>query len=455
MTRNMTNGKPVKLIVTFALPLMLGNVFQLFYNITDSIILGRYVSSDALAAVGVTSPVTSLIIGFAFGLTAGFAIPVAQAFGGGNMTRVRKLFGNALSLTLIISVIITINALLLSKPLLKLINTPENISNDAKTYAAIMYLGTVFTMFYNVLAGMMRALGDSRAPLLFLIASSVINIILDLVFVIKLNLAVVGVATASVISTAISMILCILYIIKYHKELAITKSDLTPNISSVKSLMNMGLPMALQHSITAIGSLILQGAVNDFGSNAVAAVSVGSKVENIVNIILSGLGVSLSTFVAQNKGANHYSRIFKTTRQIFVIDVLLSVAASALLYFLGRDICTIFVADAASELLNYADCYLKMLAYFYSTLSVLFIYRNALQGLGLGYTSVIAGFSELVGRFLVAYVFSSLLGFTAICLAGPLAWILADIPLVIIYLVKRKSYLNREKIIKSKTTVKV
>lgn len=438
MTKNMTVGKPLKIIVMFALPLMLASVFQLFYNLTDSVILGRFVSSDALAAVGVTTPVSSLLIGFSAGLTTGFAIPVAQAFGEKDEAKVKKYFGNAIILTVIIAVIITSIALITCRPLLRLIDTPVNIIDNAYNYSIIMYSSIMLTMFYNLFSSMMRSLGDSRAPLIFIIASSFLNIVLDLTFVVKFNMAVKGVAVASVISICVSALLCVLYMIKYHKELHIEKNDLLLSKEAVKALMNMGVPMALQLSITAIGSMILQGAVNKFGSDAVAAVSVGSKVEQIVNIVLSTLGSSLSIFAAQNKGAGNYRRIFKATGQTFVLDASLSVCASFILFFLGRKICTLFIADAAESLLNYSEQYLKTLAYFYISLSVLFIFRNVLQGLGYGYTSVIAGTSELVGRFLVAYVFSSILGFTAICIAGPLAWILADIPLLAIFFIKHK-----------------
>lgn len=442
MTKSLTVGKPIKLIITFALPMMLGNIFQLFYNLTDSVILGRFVSSDALAAVGVTGPVSSLLIGFAFGLTTGFAIPVSQAFGENNPKKVKKYFGNAVILTFLIAIIITAISLLASKPLLRLINTPENIIDDANLYAIIMYSGTAFLMFYNLFASMLRGLGDSRSPLLFIIISSVLNIIFDLIFVLFFRMSVKGVAIASVLSYLISVCLCVFYIIHCHKELHISKSDIFLEKAAVKELLRMGIPMALQLSITAIGSLMLQGAVNAFGSNAVAAVSIGNRVEQIVNIVLSSLGVALSTFAAQNKGAGNFERVFKATRDTFFLDASLSIGASAILFFFGKRICSLFVSSAAPELLNYSDNYLKTLAFFYIWLSVLFIFRNVLQGLGYGYTSVIAGTSELVGRFLVAYLLSSVLGFTAICIAGPLAWILADIPLLIIYFYNKRKILS-------------
>lgn len=438
MNINMLKGSPVKAVLRFSVPLMIGNFFQLFYNLADSMIVGRFVNADALAAVGVTGPINSLLIGFAMGLTTGFAIPVAAAFGAGDKAKVRKYFGNAMFLTMLMSILITVLSVSLSRPLLRLIDTPAEIFEDANTYAVIIFSGTVFAMFYNVLSAMIRAVGDSRSPLIFLIASSIVNIVLDLVFVLLFHLAIVGVAVATVIGNAVSMVLCIWFVRHRHPELHTKKSDYKPDKAICRSLLSMGIPMALQLSITAIGSLILQGAVNSFGAHAVAAISVGSKAENIVNTVLSSLGVALSTFVAQNRGAKQYTRIFRSVRQIFLLDLTLSVVASMILWFLGKRIGTIFLKDSVEEILSLTDTYLKTLACFYMALAVLFIFRNLLQGLGYGYTSAIAGAAELCGRVLIAYVLASRFGFPAICLAGPAAWILADIPLVIIYFAKKR-----------------
>ena len=331
MNINMLKGSPVKAVLRFSVPLMIGNFFQLFYNLADSMIVGRFVNADALAAVGVTGPINSLLIGFAMGLTTGFAIPVAAAFGAGDKAKVRKYFGNAMFLTMLMSILITALSVSLSRPLLRLIDTPAEIFEDANTYAVIIFSGTVFAMFYNVLSAMIRAVGDSRSPLIFLIASSIVNIVLDLVFVLLFHLAIVGVAVATVIGNAVSMVLCIWFVRHRHPELHTKKSDYKPDKAICRSLLSMGIPMALQLSITAIGSLILQGAVNSFGAHAVAAISVGSKAENIVNTVLSSLGVALSTFVAQNRGAKQYTRIFRSVRQIFLLDLTLSVVASLIL----------------------------------------------------------------------------------------------------------------------------
>ncbi len=443
MNVNMLKGSPVKAVLRFSLPLMLGNLFQLLYNLADSVTVGRFVSSEALAAVGVTAPMNTLLVGFAFGLTTGFSIPVAEAFGAGDIARVKKAFGNAVFLSFTLSAGLTLLAVSLSRPLLQLIDTPAEILDSANTYAVIMYSSIVFMMFYNMMASMLRALGDSTSPLLFLILSSLCNILLDLLFVLVLHRGIVGVAVASVIGNAISVLLCIGFIYKKHPELYIRLSDLRPQKSVLHALLRMGVPMALQMSITAVGSMILQSAVNTCGAYAVAAITAGTKVENIVNIMLSGLGVGLSTFVAQNRGAKQFARILTSVRRIFLLDLALSLGASVVLWCFGKSVCRIFVGADATVILDFADTYLKTLACFYWALSVLFVFRNLLQGLGYGYTSVIAGAAELLGRMLIAFVLASRFGFSAICLAGPAAWILADIPLVAIYGVKKRKLKQR------------
>lgn len=439
MRVDMLKGSPVRAVLRFSLPLMLGNVFQLFYNIADSLVVGRFVSSSALAAVGAVGPVNSLLVGFAFGLTSGFAIPVAESYGAGDIPRVKKCFGNALFLSLTLSAVLTAVALSLSRPLLRLIDTPESILEDANTYAVILYCSIVFMMLYNMMAAMLRALGDSRSPLLFLILSSLVNVALDLFFVLVLHWTIAGVAVASAIGNGVSVLLCAVLIWRVHPELHIQKSDLIPDHAVCRALLSMGIPMALQLSVTAVGSMILQSAVNRFGEHAVAAVTAGSRAENIVNVTMSALGVALSTFTAQNRGAKQYSRILYSVRRIFLLDLSLSVAASLFLWFCGRSVCALFLNDSAAQILPLAETYLRTLACFYWALAVLFVFRNFLQGLGYGYTSVLAGAAELVGRVLVAFVLAGRFGFPAVCLAGPMAWMLADVPLLIIYFIKRRS----------------
>lgn len=438
MRVDMRKGSPVAAVLRFSLPLMLGNIFQLFYNLADAAVVGRYVSSAALAAVGAVGPVNSLLVGFAMGLTNGFAIPVAERFGAGDLPAVRKTFGNALTLTLGLSAALTAVSLALSRPLLRLIDTPQAILEDANTYAVILYCSIVFMMLYNMMAAMLRALGDSRSPLIFLILSSVVNVLLDLFFVLVLHWTIAGVAVASAIGNAVSVVLCAVLIYRVHPELHVRKADLVPDAKVCRSLLSMGLPMALQLSVTAVGSMILQSAVNRFGEFAVAAVTAGSRVENIVNVTMSALGVSLSTFTAQNRGAKLYNRILYSVRRIFLLDLAISLFASLFLWFCGEAVCSIFLKDSAEQILPLCETYLRTLACFYWALAVLFVFRNFLQGLGYGYTSVLAGAAELVGRVLVAFVLAGRFGFSAVCLAGPMAWMLADVPLLCIYFQKRR-----------------
>lgn len=422
---------------------MLGSVLQMIYNLIDTFVVGRFVSSDALAAVGVTSSINSFLVGFAIGITAGFSIPVSQAVGAEDYKKIHKLIGNATVITFIFGVCITLIAILCSGSLLRLIDTPENIFKAANQYAVINYIGILFIMFYNMLASMLRAMGDSKTPLYFLIISVIINVVFDIVFVVVFKMGVKGVAISTLVSRGVSVFLCLWYVKKYYPSLALKKEDFKMEKETDKLLLKMGIPMALQSSIIALGGMILQKAVNSFGSDAVAAISIANKIEQIVNIPLSNIGTALATFAAQNMGAKKYNRILESEKKALILDLGLSVFASINLFFFGKHICSIFVNDEnAAVILSYADRYCKVLAVFYFALSILFIYRNMLQGLGFPYASIFAGASELIGRAIVAFCFVGLFGFDGICLAGPLAWLLADIPLLFVYKKKRKCFIK-------------
>lgn len=438
--KSLTSGNVLKSLFFFSLPLMLGSVFQIIYNITDTMVVGRFVSSDALAAVGVTSSVNGLLIGFAFGITNGFSIPIAQAFGAEDYKKVHKYVGNSLVMTVLLSLVITVIALLSSTTLLRIIGTPENIFFDANQYAVINYTGIVFIMLYNVLSCMLRALGDSKTPLYFLMVSAFLNIVADLLFVIVFKLGVRGVAYATLASRILSVILCFCYIRKNYPMLHVTKEDLKLNFEDSKRLLSMGIPMALQSITVSIGGMILQSAVNVFGSNAVAAVSIANKIEQIVNVPMSCFGTALATFAAQNIGAKKNDRILDGERKTMLLEVGFSLVAGINIFFFGKWICSLFLSggENTQAILALSDTYCKTYAMFYLALGILFVYRNLLQGLGYPYASIFAGSSELAGRAIVAFLFARLIGFQGICLAGPLAWLLADIPLLIIYRRKQK-----------------
>lgn len=437
---NLLTCKPVSGIIAFSLPIMGSSLLQYCYNLVDNIIVGRYVGTDALAAVGNVSSINSFIIGTALGLTSGFTITVAQDFGASNKSRMNKYAANSISLSLLIGIVIAVVAHLFSTPLLRLIDTPENIIDMSSSYVNILYYSVPIQMALNNFNALSRAVGESKKPLYFLIASVLVNIVLDLLFVGGFGWGVEGAAWATAASQLVAAVLSGVYIFKYNKELSIKFGDLKIDTKVCSKQLKMGIPISLQFTITSIGSMILQTAINGFGSNVIAGFTAAGRVEQVLNIPMSGLGVGTMTFVSQNYGAGNYDRIIKSVKKIFVLDICASVVCSIILVSVGPSVVKLFMTDYNSDIMFAANHYLRAIAQCYSLVAVLFVFRNTLQGLGFTYSNAIAGAGELLGRIAVALILTPYLGFDAVCYAGPVAWLLADIPLVVIYLVKQKKF---------------
>ncbi len=438
---NMTTGKPLKNILIFAIPIMLSGLIQQCYNVADTYIAGRYISANALAAIGSVGPMSSLLMGFCMGVTGGFAIPIAQAFGAGDKKRTNHYAGNAISLTIIISLTIMSASLFLVNPILKLLGTPEEIFDDARLYVSIIYAGAIFTTLYNVMASILRALGDSKAPLKFLTVTAVLNVFLNYFTIAVMGMGVEGAAISTVLSQLVSCILCVIYIRSKREMLNITKEDFIIKKSTAVLMLKMGVPMSLQFSITGIGSMVLQSTINTYGPSVMAGFTIANKPELLANIPLSATGVACATFAGQNYGAGRMDRVRQGARSAILFAGSMSVVMSTILYFFGGRIARIFVDGQNIETINAAHTYLKVIAVFYFALAVLFVFRNTLQGIGKTYVSMLAGISELLGRVVAALILSKLFGFFGVCLASPFAWMFADIPLLIIYylkVVKRK-----------------
>ena len=433
---NMTMGNPLKNILIFAIPVMLSGLIQQCYNVADTYIAGQFISANALAAIGSVGPMSSLLMGQAMGMTGGFAIPIAQSFGAGNKKLTNHYAGNAVSLTIIISLIISLISLILVTPILKLLGTPEAIFNDARSYVSIIYAGAIFTTLYNVMASMLRALGDSKAPLKFLTITAVLNVFLNYFTIAIVGMGVEGAAISTVISQLVSCILCVLYIRSRKEMLNITLEDMKIKKSTAVLMLKMGVPMALQFSITGIGSMVLQSTINTYGPSVMAGFTIANKPELLANIPLSATGVACATFAGQNYGADRMDRVRQGARSAILFAGGMSLVMSIVLYTFGGKIAQIFVDSANVETINAAHTYLKVIAVFYFALAVLFVFRNTLQGIGKTYVSMIAGASELVGRVVAALILSRLFGCFGVCLASPMAWICADIPLLIIYFIK-------------------
>ncbi len=440
MRTDLINGKAVKNVIMFAVPIMGSSLLQYCYGFVDNIIVGRFVGTNALAAVGNVGSINGFIIGAALGLTAGFTIPVAQKFGAEDYKGMNKFAGNSISLAFVIGVFIAIIAHIVCYPLLRLINTPDEIIDLSASYVNVLYYCVPIQMSLNNFNALSRAVGQSKKPLYFLVCSVCVNIILDLLFVGKFGWGVVGAAWATAISQLTATLLSGIYILRFNKELNISKSDIRLSGSVSLKQIKIGFPLSLQFTITSVGSMVLQTAVNGFGPNVIAGFTAANRVEQVLNIPMSGLGVATMTFVAQNYGAKNYRRIITNVRNIYILDLCVSVICSLILYFAGPFAVSLFMTEQNPEIMYAAKHYLTAIAQCYSLVATLFVFRNTLQGLGFTYANTVAGAGEFIGRIVVALVLTPLIGFSAICYAGPFAWLLADIPLIVIYLVKRKQF---------------
>lgn len=443
--RDMLSGNAMKSIIIFSLPIMLSSLLQYNYSLVDNIIVGRYVSTDALAAVGNVGAINSFVIGAAFGLTSGFTIPVAHAFGAKDKRRVSHYSGSSVTVAAVIGIFIVAVALLLSRPLLKLIKTPDEIIDLSQRYVNVLYLGIPFQMLSNNFTAISRAVGESKKPLYFFMISVGVNFVLDLLFVKQFGWGVEGAAWATLVSEIIAAVLTGVYVFRCNENIKITAADLKPDFKTMWEQIKLGIPVSLQFTITAIGSMCMQTAINGFGANVIAGFTAAGRVENLTNIPMSGLGVATQTFVGQNYGAKNYRRITDSVRNIFILDLLVSVAMSTTLYFIGPPMVRLFMTENNDAIMSAAKEYILATAQCYSMVAILFVLRNTLQGLGFTYSNMIAGAGEFFGRIAVAFVFTPLIGFKAVCYAAPAAWLLADIPLAIIYLKKHKYFLSLAK----------
>ena len=442
MTKDMTTGSPVKLILYFSIPLLIGNIFQQFYSMVDTIIVGKFLGVKALAAVGSTGSMTFLIIGFILGLSSGFSVLVSQKFGANDEEGMKKAVASATMLSVIMAIIITIISLIATKPLLKLMDTPADIFNDSYAYISVIFVGIFATFFYNMISGILRSVGDSKTPLYFLIVSSILNIILDLVFIINFKMGVAGAAYATVISQGVSGLLCLIYTAKKFPILRVKKEHFKFDIEYYKQHLRIGIPMALQFSITAIGAIILQSAVNSFGSTVVAAYTAASRVEQLVMQPSITFGVTMATYAAQNLGAENIERIKEGVKKCTMINIIIGIVAGFVLVFFGKTFINMFVSNEDATVIAYAQKYLSTVAIFFIPLSLIFIYRNTLQGMGYTFMPMMAGVCELAARAIVCFTLPALMGYTAICLASPVAWISACVPLMFDYFKKMNTSIN-------------
>ena len=447
MTKDMTTGNPVKLILTFSIPLLIGNIFQQFYSMADTVIVGRFLGVDALAAVGSTGAMAFLVNGFVLGLTSGFAVLVSQRFGANDEEGVKKAFASSLILSIIMTILVTAISMVSAKPLLELMNTPENIINDSLSYIIIIFAGNIAIIFYNMLSSILRALGDSKTPLYFLIIASILNIILDIVFIVNFHMGVAGAAYATIISQAISAILCAIYIIKRFPILKLKKKHWKIRKSYVEKQLRIGVPMALQFSITAAGAMVLQGALNNFGSKIIASYTAASKVQQLVMQPSITFGIAMATYAGQNLGAGKINRIKEGVKKCSIISIIVSIASTIIVILFGGVFTKMFIDGNDVEVIHYAKQYLNTVSIFYIPLGLIFVYRNTLQGVGESFVPMMAGVAEMVARTVVAFTLPLLLDFVGIALADPAAWIAACVPLMITYYKKINTILKEKEVV--------
>lgn len=441
-TKDMTSGSTMKLILGFAVPLLMGMLFQQVYSLVDTIIVGRFLGVSALAAVGATGSINFLIVGFCQGICNGFALPVAQRFGAKDYDGLRKYVGNSAVLSIIFGGAITLITVIACRPILELMQTPADIIDLSYHYIVVIFAGIPAIMLYNILSAYLRSLGDSITPVIFLVLSAGLNIGLDLLFIVTFHWGVFGAAFATVLSQAVSGILCLILIIKKFDLLHLKREDWKLDWGYSRYLLIMGLPIGLQYSITAIGSVILQASVNTLGSTAVASMTAGSRISMFVVCPFDALGSTMATFGGQNVGAGRLDRLGRGLRSAVILGAIYSALILVILIFFGRDLILLFVSAKEAAVIAQAKQFLVTNAAFYLMLALVNIVRFLIQGMGFSGFAVFAGVFEMVARTLVGLVFVPIFGFTAACSANPLAWIFADCFLIPAFFHCRKKLQN-------------
>lgn len=438
MTQDMTDGKPFPLLIKFCIPLLLGNIFQQFYNLVDTVIVGQYLGIESLTAVGATSSINFLIMGFCTGVCSGFAIPVAQWFGAKDYSRMRRTIMNSVYLSAAFALVLTVLTVIFCQEMLAFMQTPQEILQESCQYMIIILAGLPFTFLYNATAGIIRAMGDSRTPFYFLAVATFLNVVLDLVFIIPCEMGVAGAAYATVLAQAVSGILCLFYMKKKFTILRTTAEERRLSKSCLKKLVVIGVPLGLQSAITSIGSIMLQSSVNSLGIVYVSAYTALVKIKQFTICPYSAFDTAMATYTSQNYGAGKYDRVQKGIRSGMGIYAVYSLAMAIILTLAGDKIALIFVDRSETEVLFCVWLFFQCCGVFYLAIIVLNCLRAVIQGLGYGAASMLAGLCELLARVVMALVFIPRFGYIAVCFTDGAAWILAGICVTVTYFQIRK-----------------
>ena len=426
----MTSGSPAKLIFGFAIPMFLGLLFQQFYSMVDTLIVGKFLGVNPLAGVGSTTSLNFMVLGFCMGVCNGFAIPVAQMFGAKEEHRLRRYVTNGAWLCIVFSIVMTLVVVAVCRPVLVLMQTPEEIFEYAYVYIVIVFWGIPCTFLYNILAAIIRSLGDSKTPVIFLAISSGTNIVLDLVFVLVFGMGVEGPAIATVLAQGVSGIICLWYMYRKFSVLHASREEWRPEFSYMGKLCYIGIPMGLQYSVTAIGTLVLQAAVNGLGAAVVAGVTAGQKINAFIQCPLEALGQTMAPYAGQNMGAEKYDRIGKGLKSAVGMGFAVSVLCFVLAIFFGKQLTMLFVDASETTIISYSYQFLLYCTGGYCLLTLVNTVRFTIQGMGFSVFAILSGIMEMIARILAATVVVQMIGFAGTCLAHPMAWLFADVFLI-------------------------
>ena len=450
MTTDLTRGSPLKRIFFFAIPFLLGNLFQQFYNVVDMVIVGRTVGSLAYAAVGSTGSLVWFASGAIQSLTVGFSVVTAHHFGSGDEEKVKASFAGAIKLSAIISIALSVICVLCAHPMLKVMRTPETLYDNAYDYIVWIFAGLIVTALFNLLSNMIRALGDSKTPLYFLVISCVVNIVLDIVLIRALDMGTAGAGLATVIAQLISGLLCIIYLIKKHPMLHVKRHHFKTDIEMDRHLLKIGIPMAFLNMVLSIGSIIVQFVTNGFGDSYVSAQVTGSKIENFLVQPLIAYGSAVSVFTAQNHGAGNYKRVIEGSKKTLLMCCIWCILAACILLPFGKTFIVLIAGnDVAESVVNDAYRYILINTAFTFIVSALIVYKSVLQAVNRTTWSMISGFTEILGRGGVAVLVVILtenalvgesLGFSIVCLANPAAWLFGLLTVLGDYIMMRKKF---------------
>lgn len=432
----MTEGKPIKLIVSFAIPLMIGNIFQQMYSVIDSMVVGKTLGVSALAALGASSWPNWILIGMIQGLSQGISILLARSFGKNDQNELKRGFGNAIILSAVFSLILLITGELFSPHVLRLLNTPEELMPFALTYLRIVISGVMIIMGYNLLAATLRALGDSRTPLYAMIGASVVNIVLDLLFVRVLGMGIDGAAFATVLAQTFSMAVC-LPAIFHTRVLHLKKSDFRAESGLLRSMIILSTPMVLQNFLIAGGGMIVQSVANSFSVTFIAGFTAGAKMHGVLEIATSSFGFAMTTYVAQNLGAERFDRIHSGVRSAIKAALITAVIIASVMLITGRPILRGFVSGSPEEVAATVDVayrYLAIMCVCLPVLYLLYVFRSSTQGLGNTFLPMVSAFAELLMRTGSALLLANIIGETGLFIAEVAAWFGADAVLILSYI---------------------